>query len=151
MTSMTSKLLLDSSILVEYVKQNRTDLLDILAAPGRFDLFINSTVLSEVTFHWIELYGAKAPRTLQQSKQVPAILRERSPLDFFGQFTVLPSDDRLVPIYLRLMQTYNLLPNDALILASAKLHQIPVVASYDPDFKSACAGEGMQLIRCRPT
>lgn len=144
---MTSKILLDSSILVEYVKQNRTDLLDVLAVPGRFDLFINTTVLSEVTFHWIALYGGKAPRTLQQSRQISPILRDRNPLDFLGQFTVLPSDDRIVPIYLRLMQTYNLLPNDALILASAKLHNIPAVASYDPDFQSACAGESIQLVR----
>ena len=48
---MTSKVVLDSSILVEYVKQSKTELLDALAATETYDLYINSTVLSETTFH----------------------------------------------------------------------------------------------------
>jgi len=45
------------------------------------------------------------------------------------------------------MQRYNLLPNDALILASCQLHGIPALASYDPDFETACAGENVRLVR----
>lgn len=45
------------------------------------------------------------------------------------------------------MQRYNLLPNDALIVATAKLHDILTIASLDPDFESACQGEGIRLIR----
>lgn len=45
------------------------------------------------------------------------------------------------------MVTYNLLPNDALILATCKLHNIKRLASYDSDFARACIGEGIQLIQ----
>lgn len=144
---MTSRIMLDSSILVEYIKQNRTELLDGLAKNDAYELCINSTVLSECTFHWIALYGDKAPRTVQQARRISDVLTSRPPADFLSQFTVLPSDDRIVPLYLDLMQQYNLLPNDALIVATAKMHQIPAVTSFDADFVAACTGEGIRLVR----
>ncbi len=98
--------MLDSSILVEYIKQNKTELLDWLAKNDAYELCINSTVLSESTFHWIALYGEKAPRTIQLGR-IPAVLISRPPAEFLSQFTVLPSDDRIVPLYLDLMQQYN--------------------------------------------
>lgn len=55
--------------------------------------------------------------------------------------------DRIVPIYLDLMQRYNLLSNDALIIATAKLHSIGAIASFDADFLPVCEGERIQLIR----
>ena len=147
MMSMTSELMLDSSILVEYVKERRIELLDRLLVIPNLKLYINSTVLSEYTFHWLATKGGKSPRSLQQSKQVKQLVTDVEPINFLKLFTVLPSDTRIVPIYLNLMQTYNLLPNDALIIATAKLHSISAIASYDPDFMSACQGEGIQLVR----
>jgi predicted nucleic acid-binding protein len=45
------------------------------------------------------------------------------------------------------MQKHNLLPNDALILATCKIHQIPQIASFDlTDFEKACLAENIQLI-----
>ncbi|QJD77768.1 PIN domain-containing protein [Spirosoma rhododendri] len=140
---MTSKIVLDSSILVEYFKQNKTELLDHLIALGTVELMINSIVLSEAAYYWLARRGSKAPRSLQEAQLIPGILQQYNPTDFLSQFTVLPSDDRIVSLYLDLMQQYNLLPNDALIIATAKLHQIPAVASFDADF----AGEGIRLVR----
>lgn len=144
---MINNLVLDSSILIEYAKNNRTELMDHLVStmPGR--MCINSAVLSEYMYHWLGNNGGKSPRSLQQSRQINSLIQLNNPLYFLSQFTVLPSDDRIVSIYLDLMQRYNLLPNDALIIATAKLHGIPAIASYDPDFRPACAGEGIQLIR----
>ena len=144
---MISKLVLDSSILVEYSKGNKTELLEYLIAETNIDLFINSTVLSEYTFHWLANKGQKAPRTLQQAQQIRYLIEPASLELSLAQFTVLPSSNDIIPIYLRLMQQYNLLPNDALILATAILHQIPAFASYDPDFIAACQGEGIRLVR----
>jgi len=45
------------------------------------------------------------------------------------------------------MQKHNLLPNDAIILASCKLQDVKVLASHDSDFLKACTAEGIQLIR----
>ncbi|HRG36773.1 MAG TPA: PIN domain-containing protein [Chitinophagales bacterium] len=44
------------------------------------------------------------------------------------------------------MSKYNLLPNDALILATCKLNQINMIASFDSDFKTACEKEKIQYI-----
>jgi len=58
----------------------------------------------------------------------------------------LPDNEQLFMNAVQLMSQYNLLPNDALILALCHLHQIPVVASYDTDFKAACNGLNITLI-----
>jgi uncharacterized protein len=44
------------------------------------------------------------------------------------------------------MKIYNLLPNDALILATCKLENITILATYDTDFTKACLEEGIKLI-----
>jgi len=44
------------------------------------------------------------------------------------------------------MKKYNLLLNDAFILATCKLQGIAVLASFDSDFKNACVQEGIVLI-----
>jgi predicted nucleic acid-binding protein len=45
------------------------------------------------------------------------------------------------------MAKYNLLSNDAIILATCKLHNIPNLASHDSDFEEACKGEGITLLK----
>jgi predicted nucleic acid-binding protein len=46
------------------------------------------------------------------------------------------------------MQKYNLLPNDALILATCKIYQIQQIASFDStDFEKACLGENIKLVQ----
>ena len=144
---MISSLVLDSSILIEYAKNNSTELTDHLVVTMPDGLHINSAVLSEYMYHWLGNNGGKSPRSLQQSRQIGHVLQSDDQTSFLSQFTVLPSDNSIVPIYLDLMQRYNLLPNDALIIANAKLHSISAIASYDPDFEPACQGEGIQLIR----
>ena len=47
---------------------------------------------------------------------------------------------------LRLMQQYNLLPNDAMILAHCISSNIQFIASYDSDFITPCREEGITLI-----
>jgi len=44
------------------------------------------------------------------------------------------------------MQQYNLLPNDAIILATCKIHNITQLASHDKDFEAACKAEGITLL-----
>ena len=50
-------------------------------------------------------------------------------------------------MYLHYMAVYNLLPNDALILAICKIRNIGHLASYDSDFATACTGEGIRLVQ----
>lgn len=144
---MSSKIFLDSSILVEYAKKSKTELLDELLRRPDLELCICETVLSEYTYYALIIEGQKAPRTLKERGAIPGILIQQSPEEFLGLFTVLPNSNALIPEYLRLMTAYNLLPNDALILATCLLHGIRQVASHDdPDFGPACRGEGLRLV-----
>jgi predicted nucleic acid-binding protein len=45
-----------------------------------------------------------------------------------------------------LMSKYNLLPNDAIILAACKFHKIGL-ASHDSDFIIPCESENIELLR----
>ncbi|CCG99616.1 putative PIN domain protein [Fibrella aestuarina BUZ 2] len=111
------------------------------------EMCVSETVLSEFAFYWIAIAGEKAPATLKRDGTIGSILTTYSPRPILDQLTFLASSPTIVPLYLRYMQQYNLLPNDALILATCKLHRISRLASYDADFGTACAGEGIQLIQ----
>ena len=58
---------LDSSILVEYVKGNKIDLLDHLLNDTNSSLFISQIVISEFYFHALAAYGNKSPLSLKMS------------------------------------------------------------------------------------
>jgi len=145
--SITSDVFLDSSILVEYERSDRTELLDYLCERDQYRLYINETVLSEYAFQMLALYGRKAPLTLKVNQQIQSTLREADIEPVLMQFSFLSNSPTIVSLYVHFMDTYNLLPNDALILATCKLHNITQVASFDADFAPACAGEGIRLIR----
>ena len=144
---MSSRLFLDSSILVEKLKGRRVDQYDYLKTDSPLTLCINQVVLSEFTYYLMAEEGGKSPVTLKRDQRIPAILRENDPTALLESFIYLDTDYRIIPLYLRFMQQYNLLPNDALILATCQLNGITQLASYDADFALACAGEGIQLIQ----
>lgn len=62
-------------------------------------------------------------------------------------FEFLPGDRRLINEAPILMAKYNLLPNDAIILATCKLHNITKLALHDTDFIFPCQAEGIELLR----
>ncbi|QKZ15538.1 type II toxin-antitoxin system VapC family toxin [Spirosoma sp. KUDC1026] len=144
---MSSKIFLDSSILVEKTKGTKPDLFDFLFAYRSQDLCINQTVLSEYTFYLLIIEGGKAPVTLKRDAAISSIIRDHNPVNWLKSITYLELDNSIITEYLRLMQRYNLLPNDALILATCKLHGVTYLASYDNDFGPACAGEEIKLIQ----
>ncbi|TLU97874.1 type II toxin-antitoxin system VapC family toxin [Dyadobacter luticola] len=148
MTNEKHKVFIDSSILVEFRKHSRTELLLHLLDNPNLDLVINSVVLSEYTFHLLAIEGKKAPRTIKENQQIPEILTTDRPQSFLSIFTVLENGNEVIPVYLRMMESYNLLPNDALILATCKLHNIKMLASHDAtDFETACSAENLILIQ----
>ena len=61
-------------------------------------------------------------------------------------FKNLPIVEEIEDDMLRLMENYNLKPNDALILATCKYYQVPYLVSLDTDFEKPCKGEGITLI-----
>lgn len=144
---MSSKIFLDSSILVEKAKRTREALFDYLIGDDSLEKCINPIVLSEFTYYYLAIEGDASPMSLKVRKAIQPILSENSPEALLKVFTFLRDDSSVISLYLTLMEKYNLLPNDALILANCKIHEIPSIASYDVnDFKVACESEGIKLI-----
>ena len=141
------KIFLDSSILVEYLKGNKTDLLDYLLKTEDYSLFISQIVISEFYFHALAAYSNKAPLTLKTSGGIGAIMQLHQPHEFLRLFNFLPDDVAFIETSAQLMQRYNLLPNDALIISSCQHHAIIHIASYDvSDIAPVCKAENMILI-----
>ncbi len=136
---------IDSSVLVEYIKDRKVTLLNYLLEHQR-DLAINSTVISEFLFYFVGFKGNKSPMTLKRDNSIGAIIAQNNPVAILEDFTVLPESNDTA-LVVSLMKKHNLLPNDALILATCLRHKIPYLASYDvTDFVSACAAEGIVLL-----
>lgn len=144
---MSSNIFLDSSILVEWAKKTQVELFDHLSTATQYTLCINEIVLSEFAYYWLVVEGKKAPVTLKRDGTIPGIISNHSPVDLLTKLTLLESDPAIIVLYLRYTQQYNLLPNDALILAACKLNGITQLASYDADFVAPCAVEAIQLIQ----
>ena len=85
--------------------------------------------------------------TLKVNRLISGILIKAAIEPVLFQFTFLANSPDHHLLYLHYMATYNLLPNDALIMATCKLHNITQLASYDGDFATACAGEGCRLVQ----
>ncbi|WP_461067293.1 type II toxin-antitoxin system VapC family toxin [Spirosoma horti] len=143
---MSNKIFLDSSILVEWAKKTQPDLFNHLLRSS-FDLFISQITLSEFTYYWLAVGGGKAPVTLKRDGTIPDVLRLYSPAALLSKLKWLDADKTIIPLHLGLMEKYNLLPNDALILATCKLNGIEQIASYDADFEAACLGENIRLVQ----
>ena len=142
-----NKIFLDSSILVEYVKGTKTDLLDYLLNDSSYTLFISQIVISEFYFHALATYGLKSPLTLKMSGSIGGIMQLHKPQEFLHLFDFLVDDATFVDTAASLMARYNLLPNDALIITNCQHHDIYHIASYDiNDLAPLCKGENMVLI-----
>ncbi|MCD6494060.1 MAG: PIN domain-containing protein [Archaeoglobaceae archaeon] len=119
-----SRIFLDSSILVESLKGNDSAVKIIEALKEKEVLLvINPIVFSEVTYLFM--------------KYVFSMLNSLAMFDVNAE---------TVSIAEELMLNYNLLPNDALILATCKYYGIKYLASLDTDFEKVCEAEKINLI-----
>jgi len=127
------KVFIDTSVLVEYVKGNHADFYENLIT-GNHLLFINQVVISEFLFHLIALNANKSPLSVKQSGQIAEIFSTFNPFDLLPDFFHLGHNQEIANEGFEIMKKYNLLPNDALILASCKFFGIDNIATYDKDF-----------------
>ncbi len=145
MSGTINKCFVDSSLLIEYIKGSQTELLEFLFA-SKTDNYINHIVYSEFVYHFLSVMSGKSPLTLKKSSRISDILMEHKPIDFIRNFKILEMDEEIMDKSDYFMSKYNLLPNDSLILATCRIHEIKSVASFDRDFKEICDKEGMFLI-----
>ena len=137
---------IDSSILIEYNKGNKLRLSSELSANDIFRCFVNETVLSEFLFHFLAYNGKKSPQTIHESNKIADVFALSDQYKLIKTCHFLETSKRLYSLVPSLMVKYNLLPNDAIILATCKLHGIKNLASHDKDFEIPCKAEGIDLV-----
>jgi predicted nucleic acid-binding protein len=143
---MTNRVMVDSSVLIEYIKKRKTELLDSLLNENPIILYINETVISEFLFNFLKLNANASPLSLQSSKRIKGIMENSNDHYLLFLFEYLETDSRIYNTVPQLMSKYNLLPNDAIILATCKMHNITKLASHDTDFVIPCQEEGIELL-----
>ncbi len=143
----TNRIFVDSSVFVEAIKGNKTNFYNNLISTVSNEYFINEVVLSEYLFYALAVYGGSSPRTLKERGAIPVLINTDFRKPVLKYFSLLNSDVSFFTTVPDLMVKYNLLPNDAIILATCKLHAITKLASHDRDFIIPCKAEGIELLR----
>ena len=146
---MNNKIFIDSSIFIETFKGNTAAKEILEVAIDNFDVCINSIVFSEVIFKLIVLKSGKSILTIKNQKNlISSLMKElKSYSELILLFNVLEENKEILDISLKLMEKYDLLTNDALILATCKYYEIDKIASLDTDFEKATTNENIKLIR----
>lgn len=139
------KIFVDSSVLIEYANERRPELLDALLDLSH-EIYINNIVVSEFVYKLLGIIAGKSPMSVCESGQIQETLEMHDTVGFLSNFSYLTISRAAMLKSIDYMKNYNLLPNDAMILASCKLENIAILASYDSDFRKACQNEGIKLI-----
>ena len=147
MMSTTNKIMVDSSVFIEALKGRKTDFYKSLISTNTNQFYINEIILSEYLYYLLAINGGSSPKSLQESKLIKSVFSTYSnELVILKDFILLSSSQEFSEIVPSFMSTYNLLPNDAIILATCKLHGITQLASHDTDFVIPCKQEGIELL-----
>ena len=139
--------MLDSSVLIEYSKNNKTKLLVQLVSTTDIECFISETVVSEYLYHFLAINGGRSRRATQSANEIEKIFMTSPDYRFLKRFSFLQTNDTLFSLVPDMMRRYNLLSNDAIILATCKINGITQLASHDKDFIEPCKAEGITLLK----
>lgn len=143
---MTNRIFVDSSVLIETYKGNKVDFYKFLFSNKSNQFFINDIALSEYLYFIPGFNSGVSPRTLKQKNGIQnAVNSEAEQINILEEFQFLSGNQRFLLEIPRLMARYNLLPNDAIILATCKLHGTKL-ASHDSDFIIPCKSENIELL-----
>jgi len=143
---MSNRILIDSSLLIEYIKGNKILLLTNLLSDDENECYINETVVSEYLFHLLKITSNISPQSVQSSNKIRETLEKSGAYDLLQRFSFVITKENLVFLVPQYMKQYNLLPNDAIMLATCKMHNITKLASHDTDFIMPCQEEGIELL-----
>ena len=144
---MSNKIFVDSSIFIESFKGNVNAREILELSIENFDICINAIVFSEVIFRLITIKSGKSALTLKCNKEISLILDKlKDHIDLLLLVEILEENKEVLEIAIYLMKRYNLLTNDALILATCKYYGIDKLASLDKDFENITLQEGIKLI-----
>jgi len=140
------KLFVDSSVLIESEKGRRRELFNALTEVSGVELFISTVVVSEFLFQYLAIGENVTPRTVKERGDIRRVLGKSTNHKLVEELTLVDISTADLPSVTELMADYNLLPNDALIVATCLSRGIRGLASFDPDFSDVCAAKGLILI-----
>ena len=146
MTSGRFRFFIDSNVILDYFYGENRAREIIETAKNLGDVFINGIVLTEVSIRYLKDLTGEKSYTL---KHKPPLVKnvDKSPLySILDEFSYLSDNLLIGEDAIVLMDTYGLLPNDAIILATCKFYGVKYLISFDSDFKKACEGEGITLV-----
>ena len=133
------KVLYDSNVLIKYLagdKKARTLVEKVIN--GEWSGYITGTIASETIYVYLRLALDVSRYKLRElitrkDERVKNLLEEdvKPLLSLFNLITLETSVEEL----LNLIETYGLLPNDALIAVAALKHGIRTIATFDEDFR----------------
>ncbi|HRH47512.1 MAG TPA: PIN domain-containing protein [Panacibacter sp.] len=143
----TSKIFIDSSVLIEALKGTKAAFYSDIIKNNNFECCINDIVVSEYLYQFLGINGGAAPLSLKSSKRIPNIIEENISLALIlNDFTFLSSSNLIPTVAIEYMHMFNMLPNDAIILATCSIHDIKILASHDSDYIIPCKELGILLL-----
>lgn len=146
--STNNKIFIDSSVLIEALKGNKNKFYSDLISNNDHELFINDIVVSEYLYFVLGFSAGISSRTLKERQQISETLSANETLtSVLSDFSFAGGNFSILSMAPSLMKKHNLLPNDAIILATCKIHNITKLASHDTDFILPCQSEGIELLR----
>ena len=143
---MSNNVFVDSSVLIEPLQNRKIEFYAGLVANTQNIYCINSIVISEYLYKYIGIQKLGSPINVRESHKIQEALEPYFINNFLENFLFLEPDKTIVSLAPYFMSKYNLLPNDAIILATCKTHNITQLASHDKDFIEPCKAEGIELL-----
>ncbi|WP_456421952.1 type II toxin-antitoxin system VapC family toxin [Thermococcus sp.] len=142
---MTKRVLIDSNVFVEYLKGNSTamKMLSSLLSED-YELFINAIIYSEVVFLFLSKSTGLSAFTLKKKPMVVMNSGVEKVIKFLSQFKVAEINDVVLQTASEIIKKHGLLPNDAVILATAKVYDM-CLATLDSDFEKPAKAENVSL------
>jgi predicted nucleic acid-binding protein len=123
---------LDSSVIIEGFKENNRaiEIITFLRSVIFKKIFVNEVVWSEVVYQLC----------------IKRNFNKKDAFYFLDKFFFLEVKKDVIKYAEKLLENYNLKPNDSLILSTCKHYGIKHLISLDEDFEEPCKKEGITLI-----